>query len=280
MRPEALSNRVEVEATSFQKSVLDLWNYRRFILASVGREFRARYARSLLGALWLVLAPFAMILIYTLVFSSLMQARLPGSQQAYAYSIYLCAGLLPWHWFSELVSRNTGIFLDHAGLIKKHNFPRLALPVINFMASGLNFAFAMSIFLLFLIVLGNWPGWTLLWIIPLLLLQAVFASSLGLMLGLLNVFFRDVGQAMGIVLQFWFWLTPIIYTVNALPERIRRFIEWNPMTPLIQGYQGIFLGQGQPDWQSLLPLALLTLLFTGLAAKLYRAARHQITDEL
>lgn len=280
MRPEVLSNRVEAEATNFQKNVLDLWHYRRFILASVAREFRARYARSLLGALWLVLAPFAMILIYTLVFSSLMQARLPGSQQAYAYSVYLCAGLLPWHWFSELVSRNTGIFLDHAGLIKKHNFPRLSLPIINFMASGLNFAIAMSIFSLFLIVLGNWPGWTLLWTIPLLLLQAVFASSLGLVLGLLNVFFRDVGQAMGIVLQFWFWLTPIIYTANALPERIRRVIEWNPMTPLIQGYQGIFLGQGQPDWQSLWPLALLTLLFTGLAAKLYRATRHQITDEL
>lgn len=279
MSPATLPGRA---ATSgLQQSGLALWHYRRFILASVVREFRARYARSSLGALWLVLAPFAMILIYTLVFSGLMQARLPGSsQQAFSYSIYLCAGLLPWHWFSELVSRNTGLFLDHAGLIKKHSFPRLALPIINFMASGLNFALAMGVFMVFLLVLGNWPGWSLLWMIPLLLLQAVFASSLGLALGLLNVFFRDVGQAMGIVLQFWFWLTPIIYPLTALPERIRRFIEWNPMTPLIQAYQGIFLGQGQPDWSSLWPLALVTLLFTGLATKLYRAARHQIIDEL
>lgn len=279
MSPVTLPGRAETGA--LQQSGLALWYYRRFILASVVREFRARYARSSLGALWLVLAPFAMILIYTLVFSNLMQARLPGSsQQAFSYSIYLCAGLLPWHWFSELVSRNTGLFLDHAGLIKKHSFPRLALPIINFMASGLNFALAMGVFMIFLLVLGNWPGWSLLWMIPLLLLQAVFASSLGLALGLLNVFFRDVGQAMGIVLQFWFWLTPIIYPLTALPERIRRFIEWNPMTPLIQAYQGIFLGQGQPDWSSLWPLALVTLLFTGLAARLYLAARHQIIDEL
>jgi lipopolysaccharide transport system permease protein len=267
-------------AGDLQQSGSAIWHYRRFILASVVREFRARYARSYLGATWLVLAPFAMILIYTLVFSGLMQARLPGTQQAYAYSVYLCAGLLPWHWFSELVSRNTGLFLDHAGLIKKHSFPRLSLPIINALASGLNFALAMSVFLVFLLVMGNWPGWSLLWMIPLLLLQLLFASSLGLMLGVLNVFFRDVGQAMGIVLQFWFWLTPIIYPLTALPERIRRVIEWNPMTPLVQAYQGIFLGQGQPDWPTLLPLALVTLLFTGLAAKSYRAARNQIVDEL
>lgn len=257
-----------------------LWRYRRFILGSVVREFRSRYSRSLLGGLWLLLAPFAMILIYTIVFSKIMQARLPGTQHVYSYGIYLCAGLLPWQWFSELLSRNTGLFVDNAGLIKKNSFPRMTLPVISFLATGLNFMLAALVFLAFLTVSGMLPGMVVLWALPLMLLQAALASALGFCLGVLNVFFRDVGQAVGIVMQFWFWLTPIVYPLEVLPERIQGYLGWNPVTPLIQAYQGIFVSHDAPQWNTLWPLCALTLLAALLAARLYRAARNQLTDEL
>lgn len=257
-----------------------LWHYRRFIVGSVAREFRSRYANTMLGSVWLVLAPFAMILVYTLVFSQIMHARLAGSAEPFAYSIYLCAGLLPWQWFTELLSRNVGIFVDHGGLIKKSSFPRLALPVISFIASACNFALIFGLFMIFLLIMGRWPGWNILGLIPLLLLQSAFAIGLGITLGVLNVFFRDIGQAVGIILQFWFWLTPIIYPLGTLPEWARNYLSWNPVMPLFDGYHRIFLGQGLPQWENLTGLTLLTLVLLLIAAWIYRAAQSQLVDEL
>lgn len=259
---------------------VELWRYRRFIIGSVVREFRSRYSRSLLGGLWLLLAPFAMILIYTIVFSKIMQTRLPGVSHAYSYSIYLCAGLLPWQWFSELLSRNTTLFIDNAGLIKKNSFPRMTLPLICFLASGLNFMLISIVFLAFLTLSGSLPGGSIIWVLPLLLLQGVLGSGLGFCLGVLNVFFRDVGQAVGIILQFWFWLTPIIYPLEVLPERLQGYLGWNPVTPLTQAYQQIFVWHEAPQWTTLWPVLALTILTTVLAIYLYRAARNQLTDEL
>ena len=265
---------------SIRATLRSLWLYRRFILGSVAREFRSRYANTLLGALWLVFSPFAMILVYTVVFSQIMHARLAGSAEPFAYSIYLCAGLLPWQWMTELLSRNVGIFVDHGGLIKKSNFPRLALPVISFIASACNFALVFGLFLIFLVFLGRWPGWSIFALLPLFLLQSAFATGLGLMLGVLNVFFRDVGQAVGIILQFWFWLTPIVYPLATLPDWVRNALTWNPVMPLFDAYHRIFLGQGLPEWRSFTGLSVLTLVLLLLAMWMYRAGQSQFVDEL
>lgn len=261
--------------------MMELWKYRRFILGSVVREFRGKYARSLLGSAWLLLSPFSMILVYTLVFSKIMHTRLQGSSEPFSYSIFLCAGLLPWQWFTEQLTRSVAVFVDHGGLIRKSTFPYLALPVITFLSSAFNFLLISSLFLAFLAVSGNWPGVGILWVIPLLFLQCIFAGSLGIALGVLNVFFRDVGQSVGIVLQFWFWLTPVVYTVNALPEWAQKQLHiWNPMAALFEGYQRVFLRQGPPNWEGLAPLLFITMTTLALATIFYRAGFQQLADEL
>jgi len=262
------------------QEIKQLWHYRRFIAGSVVREFRSRFKRSLLGALWLLLAPFAMILIYTLIFSHVMQARVPGASQPYSYSIFICAGLLPWQWFSELVTRNTGLFLDNASLIKKNNFPRMVLPVINFLSSGVNFALSWGIFCGFLLLSGAWPGWIMLLILPLLALQAIFASALGFFLGVVNVFFRDVGNAVALVFQFWFWLTPIVYSFKSLPAWLSPYLQMNPMTPLITAYHAVIVDAAPPDWASLDVVALPALGLLALSTWVYRKASAQIMDEI
>ena len=261
-------------------SVRALWQYRRLIVGSVAREFRSRYMNTVFGSVWLLLAPFAMIVVYTIIFSQVMQARIPGSQEPFAYSIYLCAGLLPWQWFTELLSRNVGIFVEHAGLIKKSSFPRSALPIIAFLASACNFALIASLFLIFLLLMGRWPGWSILSLIPLLLLQSAFALGIGVILGVLNVFFRDIGQAVGIILQFWFWLTPVIYPVTSLPQGVRDYLAWNPMFPLIHAYQTVLLGQGLPQWETLFGFIALAAVSIIGALWIYKVARSQLVDEL
>ena len=102
-----------------------LWGYRGFIFESVKREFQSQYTNALLGAVWTIIKPLSMIVVYTVIFSQIMRAKLPGVDTKFAYSIYLCAGVLTWGLFTETVSRLQNIFLEQANLLKKISFPRL-----------------------------------------------------------------------------------------------------------------------------------------------------------
>jgi len=257
-----------------------LWAYRGFILGSVKREFQAKYRNSLLGAAWTVIQPLAMIIVYTVIFSQVMKARLPGVDSTFAYSIYLCVGVLTWGLFAEITGRAQNIFLENANLLKKLSFPRLCLPAVVVLNAGLNFAIIFGLFTIFLLVTGNFPGWAYLAVVPLLLVQIAFSIGLGVSLGVLNVFFRDVGQLFNVILQFWFWLTPIVYPVTILPESLRPWMELNPMAPLMAAYQGIVIAGQWPKWQSLWLIGLLTALFCIIGYRLFRSRAGEMVDEL
>jgi len=257
-----------------------VWAYRGFILGSVKREFQSKYRNSMLGAAWTVLNPLAMIIIYTVIFSQLMRAKLPGIDSAFAYSIYLCAGVLTWGLFAEITGCCQNIFLENANLIKKLSFPRICLPAIVILSSGLNFSIIFSLFTLFLILSGNFPGWVFLAVFPVLTVQIVFSVGLGIILGVLNVFFRDVGQFFGIVLQFWFWFTPIVYPLTIIPEKIRPFMAWNPMATLVNAYQMIMVNGQWPHWETLIPVTLIGVILCILAMHLFRKRSGEMVDEL
>ena len=257
-----------------------LWHYRGFVLGSVQREFQTRYRNSLLGALWTVINPLAMIIVYTVIFSRLMQARLPGVDNDLGYGIYLCAGLLTWGLFAEILGRSQGIFLEHATLLKKLSFPRICLPLVVVLNALLNFAIIFGLFLGFLVITDNFPGWVIVAVLPVLLIQVVFAVGLGIILGVLNVFFRDVGQMTGIVLQFWFWFTPIIYPPSILPEGAAELLKWNPMVPLVQAYQGVLVHGLWPQWSTLWPMAVFSVLLCLFAFSLFRKRAGEMVDEL
>ena len=257
-----------------------LWNYRGFIAGSVKREFQSKYRNSLLGAAWTVLNPLAMIVVYTVIFSQVMRAKLPGVDSTFAYSIYLCAGILTWGLFAEITGRAQNVFLEHANLLKKISFPRLCLPVTVIASATLNFAIIFGLFTAFLAVTGNFPGWAYVALLPVLAIQIAFAIGLGMVLGVLNVFFRDVGQFYGVVIQFWFWLTPIVYSVSILPESMRPLIAFNPMASLMAAYQGILVTGEWPDWISLWPVTLLAVLLCIWGMRLFRKHAGEMVDEL
>lgn len=258
-----------------------LWAYRSFVWSSVVREFHGKYRESLLGAFWSVANPLTMIVIYTVVFGQLMRPQLAGHEQTpFAFSIYLCAGVITWGLFAEMLGRLNGVFLEHGNLIKKSNFPRICLPAIVATSALVNFGIVFGLYLAFLALIGHWPGWALLAVIPLLALQVLFTLGLGIFLGTLNVFFRDVGQLTGIVVQFWFWLTPIVYVLDALPPAARALLKFNPLQPLVAAYQTLFLSQRMPDFSSLAPLALLTAVFLVLGARFFLSRVGELVDEL
>lgn len=260
--------------------VLALWRYKGFVFTMVWREFWGRYLGSLLGSIWSIINPIAMIFIYTVIFSKIMQARLAGVEDTLGYGIFLCAGLLTWGFFSELLGRCPNIFIDQANLLKKVSFPRITLPVIVLFSSAVNFAIIFIIFLLFLIISGRFPGWAIIAFLPLLFIQQAFALGLGMVLGTLNVFFRDVGQFVGIVLQFWFWLTPIVYPLSILPERVRSMIELNPMGQLVGAYQQIILHGQWPNWALFRFHAIGAFIALTVGFLVFRRLSGEIVDEL
>jgi lipopolysaccharide transport system permease protein len=257
-----------------------LWAYRGFVLGSVKREFQSKYSNAILGAAWSLLSPLAMILVYTVIFAEVMRNKLPGSDNTFAYSIYLCAGILTWGLFAEIIARSQNMFIEQANLIKKISFPRISLPLIVVLNALLNFAIIFGLFTLFLLVTGNFPGAVFLAILPVLVLQVMFAIGLGMIIGVLNVFFRDVGQFFSIFIQFWFWFTPIVYPSSILPEAIRGLLVWNPMAPIIAAYQTILVNGRMPDWGSMAAPLVLALLMCVFALRLFRKRSGEMVDEL
>ena len=257
-----------------------LWVYRGFVLGMVARDFRGRYLGSVLGASWALVNPLAQILIYTLVFSRVMQARLPNVQDSLAYSLYLCAGLLTWNYFVEVLLRSQTLFLEQANMLKKVSFPRVTLPSYVFLSASVNFSIIWGLFLAFLLISGRWPGWLLVGLVPLLLIQQVLAVALGLVLGVTNVFFRDVGQAVGVGMQFWFWLTPIVYPLSTVPEALRNLMAWNPLYPLIASYQRIIVEQQWPVWSDLWLVGAVAAAVALISEAVFRHLSDQMVDEL
>jgi lipopolysaccharide transport system permease protein len=257
-----------------------LWTYRGFVLGSVKREFQARYTNAMLGALWSLLSPLAMIVVYTVIFAEVMHSKLPGASSGFAYSIYLCAGILTWGLFADIVARGQGVFIEQANLIKKVSFPRICLPLIVVLNALVNFGIIFGLFTLFLIVSGNFPGWIFLATLPLLALQVLLAIGIGMIAGVLNVFFRDVGQLVGIALQFWFWLTPIVYPASILPPGVRPLLAWNPMAVIVGAWQDVLVKGAAPDWPALAKVAVLALLLCVFGLRLFRKRSGEMVDEL
>ncbi|MDN0121530.1 ABC transporter permease [Yersinia frederiksenii] len=260
--------------------LLAIYRYRGFILGSVQREFQAKYQKSMLGATWLVLQPLSMILVYTLVFSQVMKARLPGDVGIFSYSIYLCIGIITWGLFAEIVGRGQNVFIENAGLLKKLNFPKICLPIIVILSALINFIIIFSLFVVFLIVTDNFHPISIIALIIPLVIQVLFATGLGISLGVINVFFRDVGQFVTVLLQFWFWFTPIVYVMSTLPKGAQSLLRFNPMAILVDNYQQIIIKQHMPNWSALWPVATIAVFLCILGMHLFRKHSADMVDEL
>lgn len=257
-----------------------VWRFRGFVAGSVRRELTARYGKSMLGGAWAALSPLAMMAVYLVVFSQLMQGRLPGVGGTFAYGIFLCAGLLLWGLFAEIVQRCMTMFIDNAGLLKKMSFPRSCLPVIVLSAAIGHFVVAFLVLVLLLALIGHAPAIYLIAAPVPVLLVCLIAISLGIVLGVLNVFFRDVSQLFGTVLQAWFWLTPVVYPLSALPQAVIPWVGANPLTPVMDAMQRIVLGSGWPHWNALVAPLLTGLVMAALALLLFRRRAGELVDEL
>jgi lipopolysaccharide transport system permease protein len=229
----------------------ELWSYRELIRNLVLRDLRVRYKGSALGYLWTQLAPLLMMLVFWFVFSVLQPVGLP------MFPVFLLVGLLPWNFCSEAVNGGTRSVLDNANLIKKVFFPREVLPLVSVLSSLLNFILSLPMMLLLMAVVQLlYPplggrlnfAWTFAYLPVLLIIETIFLAGVALFASALAVFFRDFVHLIGILLQFWFFLTPVVYSLEHIGIRVggvalATAIRWlNPMASLIDFYRDILYG--------------------------------------
>lgn len=260
---------------------ISAWRYRHFILSSIQTEFRARFVRSKLGGLWMIIHPLTQAAIYALVLAEIMGARLPGlTGNKFGYAIYLLSGMLAWSLFSEVISRCLTLFIDNGNLLKKIVFPRISLPLI---ATGSSLLNNLLLFIAIIVVfglLGHLPGLQIAWVPFLMLVTLGLGLGIGLILGILNIFIRDIGQVVPVLLQLGFWFTPIVYSPNIVPEAFRPFLKMNPMTTLVQSFQNAMLLNKAPDFVGLTWLVLGTFILLSGAFIIFRRASAEMVDVL
>jgi len=259
---------------------LAIWSYRHFIVSSIRNDLRSRFARSKLGGLWMILQPLAQVAIYALVLSRIMAAKLPGINNRYAYVIYLMAGMIAWSLFAEVVTRSLTIFVDNGNLMKKMAFPRVCLPIIIAGSSLVNNLLLLVTSVGLFLLIGHPLNMAMLWLPLLIGINLAFAVGLGLILGVLNVFVRDVAQVMTVVLQLLFWLTPIVYMPTIIPDRLRTVLEFNPMMHMAVAFQNVILYGRAPAIAGLVVIAVAATFLLLFSLILFRRAAPEMVDVL
>lgn len=263
-----------------QGMLRSLWTYRNFVLTSIWNDFFARFVRSKLGGAWLILHPLSQVMIYAFILSNLLSSRIPDLPNTYGYAIYLMSGLLAWNLFSEVLDRCTKVFVNNANIIKKMNFPRITLPVIAIGSALLNNAILFMVMIVIFWLLGHEISPTFLAVLYLAPIVAMLGAGIGIILGVFNVFIRDVEQIVPIVLQVGFWFTPIVYPITVIPQKYVDYLQLSPMFQMVRYYHEVIVYHRAPPIDMALVVGAGALVLSVLALALFRRANADMVDVL
>jgi lipopolysaccharide transport system permease protein len=238
----------------------ELWEYRDLLYFMTIRDIQTRYRQMALGPLWIVFQPLLTMVLYTVIFGNI--AQLPSEGQPYA--VFTFTALLPWGIFSNMVSAASGCLLDNRHLLNKVYFPRLIIPLSKVMSGLIDFAIAFAILLLMMVAYGQWPTWGIL-LLPFFLGIAILAGlAVGLWFAGVIVRYRDFGQVLGVMMRFWMYATPVVYSMELVPDTWLWLYQLNPMVGVVEGFRWALLGTGQPpSWLLVISAVLCGLLLVG-----------------
>jgi ABC-type polysaccharide/polyol phosphate export permease len=250
------------------------------------RELRGKYRRSFLGWTWSLLNPLALVVIYGFVFGVVFGATAPVGDPSGLenYALYLLSGILPWGFFNLVTGLGLGALVGNSGLVRKVAFPRETLVLAQSLFSLVQFSIEISLLVVILSIAGS-QAW--LWLpitILLMLLLAIFATGIGLMLSVVGVYFRDLPYLWTIIMQVYFFVTPIIYRQDVLQDRVSplalKVLEWNPMAVFIRSFRHTLYDGSLPRWPQLLYLLGVSLLTFFLGFFVFASLNRRVAEEI
>lgn len=256
----------------FAKTELDK---NRFILKQlVTKDFKRKYRRSVLGIAWSVLNPLMMMVVMSVVFSFVFRADIEN------YPLYLILGNITFSFMSESTSQALMSFIDAAPLLKKVRVSRFVFPVQKVLFALVNFTFSLVAVALVMLWFRVVPTWHIIWLPVCLFLLVLFCSGIGLIVGSLAVFFRDVVHLWSVILTAWTYLTPIFWVptqlaANGAPAWVMSIVELNPMYGFVTFMRDIFLWNQNPSMQTLGLCVIWSVIMLGIGILVFRKTQHK-----
>ena len=244
--------------------VRGIYRYRELIWALALKELKIRYKRSVLGFLWALLNPMLMMLVLTAVFSTIIGGNISH------YAIFVLSVLIPWTFFAQSLSYAAESIVGNGDLLKKVRVAKLVFPVAAVVSNMINFL--LSIIPLVLIVIVMRHPFYITWLylpVPLAALT-IFTLGMTFFFAAANVYYRDVAHILQVVLQLWFYLSPIIYSLDFFPAQYRIFFKLNPMQYVLNGFRlSVYYGM-LPTWQSILISFFCAFVALAMGLRLFR----------
>ena len=258
----------------------DIWSNRVMVLNLAINDFSARYVGSYLGVIWAFIQPVTTIAVYCFVF----QVGLKSSAvNEMPFSLWLTSGLIAWFFFSEAWLGCTNVFLEYSYIVKKVMFKLDIMPVFKILSFLFTHILFVSIVMVIFVANGLARSAWVLQIIYYMFALACLVTGLGLLTSSIMVFTRDVGQVLGIILQFGMWMTPILWHITAFPEAFIPFFKLNPMYYIVDGYRKSYTAThffmlDDPSWT--VYYWLVTILIICLSVSIFRRLKHHFADVL
>lgn len=245
----------------------------------IGREIKARYKQSILGYFWVILNPLAQMLVMSFAFSMIL--HIPTNAAAnIPYSIFLFVALLPWNLFATSLGSACGSLVGSASLITKIYFPRTILVISTIFAKIIDFLFALIILVIYMIAYHIPVTLNILWIFPIFFIQQIFTLGLSLFFAASNLLYRDIQYLLGLILTLWFYITPIVYPADVIPEKFKIIFQLNPLSVIVNAYRQTVLGGGAPNYLSLFIATLLSLITLVLGLAYFKQKEKIFADNI
>ena len=254
--------------------VKNLYNYRELIKTSVKKDIGGKYKHSFLGVLWSFINPLLQIAVYAIIFPLIMRNNIPN------YTVFMVCGLIPWNYFATVINRASFTFIENGNIIKKVYFPREILPLSLVTSETINFLISTIIIICFTLAYGmGLTKYVLLY--PLVLLvQYILLLGISLIVSSVTVYFRDLQHFIGVLLQLFFYATPIVYSIETIPENFRWILKINPMTYIIEGFRDIFYYHQIPDVKMLGIVLVIGILLCIVGYLIFNKLQKKFAEEL
>lgn len=254
--------------------VKNLYNYRELIKTSVKKDIGGKYKHSFLGVLWSFINPLLQIAVYAIIFPLIMRNNIPN------YTVFMVCGLIPWNYFATVINRASFTFIENGNIIKKVYFPREILPLSLVTSETINFLISTIIIICFTLAYGmGLTKYVLLY--PLVLLvQYILLLGISLIVSSVTVYFRDLQHFIGVLLQLFFYATPIVYSIETIPENFRWILKINPMTYIIEGFRDIFYYHQIPDVKILGIVLVIGILLCIVGYLIFNKLQKKFAEEL
>lgn len=245
----------------------------RIIASLIKRNFRLKYKQTFLGFFWSLLHPAIFLLLFIAVFSNIFQS-VPN------YPLYVLSGLVFFLYFSETSNRLSHIFVRNSNMIKYYGYPKILYPLSELGSELISFLIGLIPFMIIMYFMGMQISFNLLYLIPIIILFSVFIFTVGIILGSLNVFFRDVGILWLTLNPALFYMSPIAYTFDIIPEKFKVLITLNPLYHFLNIIRDVLYHGNSPQMRYVFICVIITLGTTVISILIYRKTNNSFISNI